>query len=313
MKAVEIHHYGGPEELKYEEAPLPAISPDEVLVKIYASGVNPIDYKIRQGSRSKENGHFPRILGWDFSGVIEKVGDNVVGWKTGDEVYGRPDPSRDGTYAEYAAVKVGEFGRKPVSVDHKAASGIALAGLTALQGLFEHGRLQEGDRVLIHGAAGGVGTFAVQLAKWKGAYVLATSSARNALYLEELGVDEVIDYEKEDFSQRVTDIDVVLDTRGGKTQEDSIRVLKPGGRLVSTVGIKDAETIRSKGIVPVSFMAQSRTEDLRQLSNLIDSGQLIPVVSQILPLKDAAEAHRLLEQGHTRGKIILQVVEENNS
>ncbi|HLZ86936.1 MAG TPA: NADP-dependent oxidoreductase [Puia sp.] len=312
MKAIEIHHYGGPEELKLEEVPKPTINPDDVLVRVYATGVNPIDWKIRKGGRS-QSGTFPKILGWDFSGVIEQVGSQVTQWKAGDAVYGRPDPSRNGTYAEYVAVKANEIARKPASIDHKAAAGVALAGLTAWQALFEHGQLQAGQRVLIHGAAGGVGIFAVQFAKWKGAYVIGTSSEQNILFLEELGADEVIDYRKEDFSRVVADIDLVVDTIGGKVQEDSMKVLRQGGTLVSTVGIQDPEALKARGIRGVAFMAQSGTADLEQIASLIDSGAVIPVVSKILPLKDAAEAQRLSEEGHTRGKIVLQVVEDGTN
>ena len=308
MRAVEIYKNGGPEELKYEEAARPPINPDDVLVKIYASGVNPLDYKVRKGD-GRYAGFFPRILGWDFSGVIEQTGSKVQGWKPGDAVYGRPDINRNGTYAEYVAVRAGEIARKPESIDHKAASGVALAGLTAWQALFEHGGLQPEQRVLIHGAAGGVGIFAIQFAKWKGAYVIGTASEKNILFLEELGADEVIDYEKEDFSTRLSEIDLVLDTRGGKVQEDSVKVLKPGGVLVSTVGIQYPEALKAKNIRGAAFMAQSVPADLEQIAKLIDSGAVIPVVSQIFPLKEAAAAQRLLETGHTRGKIVLQIVE----
>ena len=309
MKAVEIHRYGGPDELKYEDAPVPAINPDDVLVRIHASGVNPIDWKIRQGApRSGDQPPLPRILGWDFSGVIEKVGNEVTGFKPGDEVYGRPDIPRNGTYAEYIAVRAGVIARKPATIDHKAAAGVALAGLTAWQALFEHGGLTSGQRVLINGASGGVGTFAVQFAKWKDAYVIGTASGTNVLFLEELGADEVIDYTKGDFTEKLNDIDVVLDTRGGKAQEQLLKVLKPGGILVSIVGISDADTIKAKGLRSAAFMAESRPNELIQIAELIDAGVVIPVISRIFPLQDAAEAHRLGEKGHTRGKIVLQVI-----
>ncbi len=308
MKAVEIYKNGGPEVLQYEEAAKPQINPDDVLVKVYASGVNPIDYKVRNGD-GRYAGAFPRILGWDFSGVIEQTGSKVQDWKPGDAVYGRPDINRNGTYAEYVAVRADEIARKPKSIDHKAASGVALAGLTAWQGLFKYGMLQPEQRVLIHGAAGGVGIFAVQLAKAKGAYVIGTASEKNILFLEELGADEVIDYEKEDFSARLSDIDLVFDTRGGKVQQDSIKVLKPHGVLVSTVGIRYPETLKTKDIRGAAFMAQSVPADLQQIADLIDRGVVIPVVSEIFSLKEAAKAQQLLEAGHTRGKIVLQVAE----
>jgi NADPH:quinone reductase-like Zn-dependent oxidoreductase len=310
MKAVEIHQYGGPEELKYEEANIPDIHPDDVLVRVYASGVNPVDWKIRQGGHKTDHDpDLPRILGWDFSGVIEKVGDKVTTFKAGDEVYGRPDLTRDGTYAEYVAVRATEIARKPKTIDHKAAAGVALAALTAWQGLFEHGQLQAGQRVLIHGASGGVGTFAVQMAKWKDAYVIGTASGKNTEFVKELGADEVIDYETTDFSTQVRGIDLVFDTRGGEVQEKSLKVLIQGGTIVSTVGIQDADAIKAKGLRSAAYMAQSRTKDLQQIAQLIDSGAVIPVISKILPLKDAAEAHRIGEQGHVRGKIVLQVRE----
>lgn len=302
MKAVKIYHYGGPEELKYEEdAQMPELKPDDVLVRVFATGVNPVDWKTREGNHGKDS-NFPKILGWDFSGVIEKVGPNAGGWKVGDEVYGRPDLSRDGTYAEYAAVKAGEIAHKPKTIEHNVAGGVALAGLTAWQGLFDLGRLQAGERVLIHAAAGGVGSFAVQFAKWKGAYVIGTASGKNVQFLEELGADEVIDHDKEDFSASLREIDLVFDTLGGKIQEASLRVLKPAGRLVTTVGLVDATRERGR-----AFMAESKPEELGMIAELIDSGKVIPVVSKIFPLKEAAEAQRVSEEGHTRGKIILEV------
>lgn len=309
MKAVEIHKTGGPEELKYEDAPKPQINPDDVLVRVHASGVNPVDWKMRKGAHGGGKESFPRILGWDFSGVIEQTGSKVKDWKSGDEVYGRPDLHRNGTYAEYVAVRANEISRKPSTIDHKAASGVALAGLTAWQGLFQHGGLRAGQRVLIHGASGGVGVFAVQFAKWKGAYVIGTASGKNVTFVRELGANEVIDYETEDFSQKVPDVDLVFDTQGGKVQMDSLKVLKPGGVLVSTVGIQNPDALKDRGIRGVSYMAESVPADLEQIAKLIDTGIVIPVVSKIFPLKDAAEAQKMSEEGHVRGKIVLQVVE----
>lgn len=279
-------------------------------MRVYASGVNPVDWKIRQGGhKSDHDPALPRILGWDFSGVIEKTGNKVTDFKAGDEVYGRPDLTRNGTYAEYVAVRASEIALKPKTIDHKAASGVALAALTAWQGLFEHGQLQAGQRVLIHGASGGVGTFAVQMAKWKGAYVIGTASGKNVEFVKELGANEVINYETEDFSTKLKNIDVVFDTQGGEIQEKSLTVLKPGGIIVGTVGIRDEAAIKAKGLRSAAYMAQSRTKDLQQIADLIDSGVVIPVISQIFPLKDVAQAHRIGEKGHVRGKIVLQVKE----
>ncbi len=308
MKAVLIYKYGGPEELKYGDAPLPVINPDDVLIKVFATSVNPIDWKVREG-HGKGIRVFPVILGWDVSGVIEKVGAEVHDCKAGDEVFARPDVSRNGTYAEYVAVRAKEISFKPKTIDHLGSAAIPLAGLTAWQGLFDHGKLQAGQKILIHGAAGGVGTLAVQLAKWKGAYVIGTTSEKNSAFLKELGADEVIDYHKEKFEEKLKEIDVVFDTIGGETQIKSLQVLKPAGILVSTVGIKDMEALKAKGIQGVQYMAQSVPENLKQLAVLIDSGKLKPVIAQVLPLTDIVKAHQLSEQGHTRGKIVLQVVE----
>jgi NADPH:quinone reductase-like Zn-dependent oxidoreductase len=308
MKAIEIYQYGGPEELKYEDAAVPQINPDDVLVRVFASGVNPVDWKIRQGGHKTDHDPaLPRILGWDFSGVVEQVGAGVTGWKAGDEAYGRPDLTRNGTYAEYVAVRADEIARKPGSISHKEAAGVALAALTSWQGLFEHGGLKAEQRVLIHGASGGVGTFAVQFAKWRGAFVIGTASGKNAGFVQKLGADEVIDYEKEDFSARVRDIDVVFDTRGGRVQELSMKVLKPGGILVGTVGIQHGEAFKEAGLRTASFMAQSRRKDLEEIAGLIDSGMVFPVISRVFALKDAAEAHRIGEMGHVRGKMVLVV------
>jgi NADPH:quinone reductase-like Zn-dependent oxidoreductase len=306
MKAVLVHRYGGPEELKYEETTDPVINPDDVLIKIYATSVNPVDWKIRQGQR-KNSAQFPLILGRDVSGVIEKIGDNVTGFQPGDEVYANPDISRPGTYAEYVAVRADEVALKPATIGHELAAALPLAGLTAWQGLFDHGELKSGQKVLIHGAAGGVGNIAVQLARWKGAYVIGTASAKNSSFLQDLGADQVIDYESEDFSEMLTDIDLVFDTIGGDVQAKSLKVLRQGGVLVSTVGIKDMAALQPKGIRGAQYMAHPSGSQLQVLAELVDAGKIRPIVSKILPLKEIEEADRLSEEGHTRGKIVLMV------
>lgn len=307
MKAVQIHHYGGPEALVYEDVPMPAINDDDVLIKVEAAGINPIDWKVRSGLRKDPNRHLPLILGWDVSGVIERLGKNVVNFQPGDEVYSRPDVTRNGAYAEYIAVRASEIALKPQSLGHKEAAAVPLAGITAWQGLFTHGKLQKGQKVLIQGASGGVGTLAVQLAKWSGAYVIGTASAKNVEFLRQLGADEVIDYEKEHFENKLHNIDLVFDTIGGDTQIKSLNVLKPGGILVSTVGIKDEEMVKARGITGIAYMAQSSSEQLQQMAQLIDQGRLMPIISKTFPLPGAAEAQKESEEGHTRGKIVLIV------
>lgn len=310
MKAIQIHQFGGTEELKYEEAPMPTINPDDVLVKIYATSINPVDWKVRQGAmKGRMEFKFPLILGWDFSGVITEVGSEVKDFKAGQEVYGKPDITRNGTYAEYVAVKASEIAIKPASVSHTEAASIPLAGLTAWQGIFDHGKTSSGQKILIHGTSGGVGTIALQLAKWKGAYVIATSSEKNIAFLKELGADEVIDYQQQQFEKELKDLDFVFDTIGGETQKKSIEVLKPGGILISTVMVEDEQPFKDKNIHIMRFMAQSNPEQLKQMADLVDSGKLKPIIAEVFPLEEIAKAQELSSKGHTRGKIAIQVTE----
>ena len=307
MKAIQVHAYGGPDVLELEEVPRPQPAPDEVLVKVYASGVNPVDWKIRQGYRQHP---LPFIPGWDVSGVVEEAGRNVTDFRTGDEVYGRPDTSRNGSYAEYITVKAIELGRKPTSIDHIRAAAIPLAGLTAWQALFEHAQLKKGQKLFIHGASGGVGTYAIEFAKWKGAYVIGTASAQNLSFLKELGADEAVDYHTKNFEKQFTDIDVVFDTIGGDTQKRSLQMLKPGGILVTTLKVEDEAAFKQKGVRITGMLTTSKKEDLEAIAQLVDDGFVKPIISKILPLEAAEEAHRIIENGHVRGKIVLRVREE---
>jgi NADPH:quinone reductase-like Zn-dependent oxidoreductase len=309
MKAVRIHQFGGPEVLRYEEAPLPQISSDEVLIKVYASSVNPVDWKIREG-RSQERfpTNFPLTLGWDVSGVVEEVGPAVKDFKKGDEVYGRPFPTKNGAYAEYIAVRENEISIKPAGITHDQAAAVPLACLTAWQGLLDHGLLQKGQKVLIHAASGGVGAFAVQLAKWKGAYTIGTASENNIGFVKQLGADQAIDYKNEKFEDMLKDIDLVFDTVGGETQKKSLQVIKNGGRLITTVKPENLKEAKAKNIHLEGFMAQSNQEQLKQIAALIDEGKLKIFIAKVFPLEKAAEAQELSEKGHTRGKIVLEVL-----
>jgi NADPH:quinone reductase-like Zn-dependent oxidoreductase len=309
MKAIRIHEFGGPEVLKLEEVPRPEPGADEVLIKVFATSVNPVDWKIRKGLRKEKfPTNFPLIPGVDVSGEIEEVGSDIKIFRKGDEVYSRPDPTRNGTYAEYVVVKADQVGLKPKSIGHEKAAAVPLTGLTAWQGLFDHGLLQRGQKVLIHAASGGVGTFAVQFAKWKGAYVIGTTSAENIDFVKQLGADEVIDYKKEKFEDRLKDIDLVFDTIGGDTQKRSLKVLKNNGRLITTLKPENQEEAKAKNIHIEGYMAQSYPGELEQIAQLIDSGKVKPVIAVIMPLEQAAEAQKLSEEGHTRGKIVLKVV-----
>ena len=310
MKAVQVHKYGGPEVLRFEDAPRPTPGSGELLIRVHAASVNAIDWKARAGYlKDVFPLPLPYIPGWDVSGIVEAAGSGVTNFKKGDEVYARPEGARNGkgTYAEYVVVKETEAALKPKSLDHIHAAAIPVVALTAWQALFDKGGLNKGQKVLIHGAAGGVGSFAVQLAKWKGAHVIGTASGRNQAFLRELGVDEPINYEKVSFEDVVHDVDVVLDTLGGDTQNRSWKVLKKGGILVSIVAPPSVDEAAKHGVRSVFFSAHPSSAQLSEIAKLVDAGKLKPVVETVLPLSEARRAHELNETGHARGKIVLKV------
>jgi NADPH:quinone reductase-like Zn-dependent oxidoreductase len=309
MKAVRIHEYGGPEVLKYEDGPRPAPGTGEVLIRVHAAGINPMDWKVRAGYLKDYLPYkLPMVPGWDVSGVIEATGAGVTRWQQGQEVYARPDISRDGAYAEYVVVREGEIALKPHSIDHVRAAAVPLAALTAWQALFDAAGLSAGQKILIQGAAGGVGSFAVQLAKWKGAHVIGTASGGNQAFLRTLGADETLDYEKTRFEEAVHDVDVVLDTIGGDTMARSWQTLKKGGILVSINGQPTAEEAVKHGVRQASVYLQPKPGQLAEIAGLVDAGKVKPVVETVLPLADARRAHELSQTGHTRGKIVLRVI-----
>jgi NADPH:quinone reductase-like Zn-dependent oxidoreductase len=311
MKAVRMHGYGLPEVLKYEDAPRPEPGEGEALVKIHAAGVNPVDWKIRAGHlRAFRDYPMPFILGWDLSGTVEELGPGAAAWgfRAGDEVYARPDLGRNGAYAEYIAVRASEIQRKPMSLDHVHSTAIPLAALTAWQAIFDAGQLRAGQRILIHAAAGGVGTFAVQLARWKGAYVIGTASKANHDFVKELGANEVIDYQTTRFEDAVRDVDVVLDTVAGETRDRSWQVLKKGGILVSILGQPSQEDANKQGVRAAGVFVQPHPAQLAELAALADAGTIRPIIETVLPLAEAARAHEMNESLHTHGKIVLRVV-----
>jgi NADPH:quinone reductase-like Zn-dependent oxidoreductase len=308
MKAVRIHAYGGPEVLTYEDVPIPVLAEDDVMIRVHAAAINPVDWKIREGYlQGFIDYELPLTLGWDVSGTIEAVGGKVTTFKPGDEVFSRPDIKRDGAYAEYIAVKASEIAFKPKMVDHIQAAAVPLAGITAWHCLFEAAGLAPGQRVLIHAAAGGVGSYAVQFARWKGAYVIGTASARNQDFLFQLGANEVIDYQATQFEDVVQPVDIVFDTVGGEVQERSWQVVKPGGILVSIVSPPPEEKAAAHQCRSAYVFIQPRADWLSEMAQLIDAGQVKPIVETVLPLNQAAEAHKLSQSGRTRGKIVLQV------
>lgn len=305
MKAVRIHSYGGPEVFVHEDVPKPKPSAGEVLIRVHAAGVNPLDWKVREGYTRRR---LPLILGWDVSGTVEEVGSDGTGLKPGDAVFGLLDIARyEGAYAEYVAAQASDMARKPEEIDHVQAASLPIAALAAWQGLFEQGVLSAGQTVLVHAGAGGVGHFAVQLAGWKGARVISTAAADDTDFVHELGADKVIDYITTRFEDAVKDVDVVLDLIGGDTQERSWKVLKKGGILVSTVGISSPETADRLGVQGKAFRVHPDAAQLGQMAGLIVTGKLRSVIQAVLPLSDARKAHELLQAGKARGKIVLKI------
>ncbi len=309
MKAVCIYTYGGPEALVYEDAPKPHPSEGEVLVQVYAAGINPIDWKIREGLfKDRSHQTLPLILGWDISGVVVALGSGTNRLKLGDHVYSHPDVSHDGGYAEFIVIKESEVALKPRSIDHIHAAGLPLAGLTAWQSLFVAGGLKAGQRVLIHAASGGVGSLAVQLAKWKSAVVIGTASEANHAFIRSLGVDQVVDYNTERFEDVVQPVDMVFDTLGGDVQERSWKVLKPGGILVSIVAPPSEATATTLGLRQAFVTTKADVPQLDELTKLVEQERLKVIVETILPLSDATRGQELNKRGHTRGKVVLRIL-----
>jgi len=305
MKAIRIHSFGGAEVLVYEDAPKPEPGEGEVLIRVHAAAINPIDWKIRSGFVKKDL-PMPFILGWDASGEVVASGMGVTEFKPGDAVYTMLG-MKAGAYAEYVTAPASLIALKPQSVDHIHAAAVPLVSLTAWQALFDLAGLQQGQRLLLHRAAGGLGSMAVQLAKAKGAYVIGTASSRNADFLRQLGVDEVIDYQSTRFEDVVSDVDVVFDTIGGDTQERSFGVLKKGGFLVSAVSPPSEEMTAAHGVRGAKVFAKPNAARLEEVAALIDAGLVKPIVEKVLPLEEVRFGHELSQSGHTRGKIVLQV------
>jgi NADPH:quinone reductase-like Zn-dependent oxidoreductase len=311
MKAIILTEAGGPENLLLQEIETPQPQDGEVLVKVHSFSINPVDIKTRKGgamlAKLKESG--PVILGWDISGVITAVGTNVTTFKEGDEVFGMVNfPGAGKAYAEYVAAPAAHLARKPANVSHEEAAATTLAALTAWQVLTQQAGLQKGQHVFIHAAAGGVGHFAVQIAKHFGAIVTGTASAANKDFLKSLGVEHVIDYKAEDFWQVAKDADIVLDPIGGETTTRSIQVLKAGGTLVSIVGgAKEAvqQLAKEKGATAKNYLVHSSGEDMQQLAGMLEEGSAKPTISHRYSFAQIADAHRQIETGKTRGKVVV--------
>jgi NADPH:quinone reductase-like Zn-dependent oxidoreductase len=306
MEAIRVHGYGNADQLELEQVQRPAAQAGEVLVRVHAAGVNPIDWKVRQGLRKEiVQMQFPYIPGMEIAGVVQDVGSGVTTFQKGQAVYGL---TMKGGYAEYTTATAKSLGLKPQSLSFDEAAAVPVGATTAWQGLFEAGKLEAGQRVLIQGATGGVGQFAVQFAKWKGAHVFATTSGANVDFVRSLGAETVVDYTTTALTSMVHDVDLVFNTVGGSTLEESVQVLKRGGTLVTTAGKPSTEVVQKHGIQVPSFFTNSSTELLQTFASLIDEGQIRVTVGRVFPLSQVRQAHEVGEQGHGRGRIVLHVV-----
>ncbi|MED4268483.1 NADP-dependent oxidoreductase [Priestia megaterium] len=331
MKAIRQHEFGGPEVLRHEEAPLPELKPGEVLVRVHAVGINPPDWYLREGYKDlppewQPAVSFPFILGSDMSGVVEAVATDVQGFSIGDEVFGMvrfPSMGESAAYAEYVTAPASDLALKPAGIDHVHAAGAPMAGLTGWQFLIELGHNEanpfqpeshrplplNGKTVLVNGAAGGVGHLAVQLAKWKGAHVIAVASGKHESFLRELGADEFIDYTKSPPEDIAHDVDLVLDTLGGPTTGRFLRTLKRGGALFPVfIGFSDAEEAAKLGVTVSMTQVRSNGPQLVELGRLLDAGTVRVAIDSTFPLADARKAHERAARGHIQGKIVLTVV-----
>ncbi|MGC1301419.1 MAG: NADP-dependent oxidoreductase [Caulobacteraceae bacterium] len=307
MKAVRIHEFGGPEVLQIEDLDRPEPQSGEVLIEILAAGVNPVDYKIRKGLYPAVKAEdLPVVLGRDAAGFVRQAGPGVKTFAEGDAIFAMLPQDRGG-YAQWTTVPASLCAPKPASLDMLQAASVPLAALTAWQGLFDHGHLRPRQRVLIHGASGGVGPFAVQFARVCGAEVIATASSDAIDFVRDLGADQVIDYRHQRFEDEVEAVDLVYDLIGGETEDRSWAVLKRGGTLISTVHEPTAERAEAAGVAASRYTCQPSGEQLREIGRLIDKGAVKVFIDRVFPLEAAAEAEIHLENDHVRGKVVLSM------
>jgi 2-desacetyl-2-hydroxyethyl bacteriochlorophyllide A dehydrogenase len=312
MKAVVAHEYGAPEVLKFEDVPRPEPNDDEALVRVIASSVNPADPLTLSGKYAKEFGtHLPLIPGYDIAGVVEKAGSNVTKLKVGDAVYGYP--TFGGGWADYVTVKEWEVAAKPKSLTFVEAAAVPMGALTAWQALVDVAKLQPGQTILIHGGSGGVGSFAVQIAKARGARVIATASTANQDLLKQLGADVAVDYTKTKFEDVAKDVDVVLDPVGKETLARSYDVVKKGGIVMSLVARPDPAKLKKRWIRGAGISVHPDAEDLTEIAQLIDAGKIKPIVTRVRPLSEAVAAQEQAATHHTRGKVVLRIADEPKS
>lgn len=304
MKAVIINEYGGNEVVRLIDAAQPEPQTGEVLVKVETAGVNPVDWKIRSGAGERLGLQLPIMLGGEIAGTIEKLGGESSDFKPGDAVYGIV---KTGGFAEYVVAKTSGIAPKPKGLDYAHAAAIPLGGLTAWQAIFDTAHLSSGQRILITGASGAVGSLAVQFAKAKGAFVIGTASGKNEEFVKNLGADEFIDYTRQNFEEIVSQMDIVFDTVGGDTFERAHRILKKGGCLVTSVAFPNEEKAREFSVKTARVFCQPNAEELTQISELVETGNVKARIAAVLPLAEVKQAFDLSESGRANGKIVLQI------
>lgn len=308
MKAWRVHAFGPPAAMILETVPRPEPGPREVLIQVHAAGVGPWDGWIR-GGKSALPQPLPLTLGSDLSGVVAAVGPNVFGLVAGDQVFGITNTQFVGAYAEYAVASAGMIATKPTSLSYSEAASVPVIAVTAWQALFDYGGLEAGQTVVIHGAAGNVGAYAVQLARRARLRTIATAGAKDVEYVRALGADQVIDYRTQRFEDEIKDADAVIDLVGGETQQRSFKVLRPGGKLISAVSKPDQDLAKQHGVTAMFFLVEVTAERLHKIADLIDRGELKTHVGAVLPFSDARDAHLMLEgeKPSPKGKIVLDV------
>lgn len=308
MNAMRLDRFGGPENLHLAQVERTPPGPGEVEIRVFAAGVNPVDWKMREGAAPQflDQTGLPAVLGRDAAGEISALGAGVETWQIGRRCFAMAS-APDGGYSEYVTVPAETVVAIPDRLDFIEAGGVPLASLTAWQGLFRHGQLTQGQRVLIHAGAGGVGHFAVQFAKVAGAYIFATASEKDREFVKTLGADVVIDYKNERFEEIACDLDLVFDTIGGETRERSWDLIKPGGRLITTLDAPDQQRASARNLLAARFTAESNGADLSQIAQLIEQGQVRPHVAKTFALEQAGDAQEELKQGGIAGKIVLSV------
>lgn len=311
MKALQILRYGGRDATQFNvDAPKPDAAKEQVLIEVQAASINPIDWKIRSGYMKE---HLPLTMpatfGGDVSGIVTAVGESVPDVKVGSRVFGYASPvaGGSGSFAEFVAANVSTLAPAPQKATMLEAAALPLVGASAVQAIETHIKLQRGQKLLIHGGAGGIGSVAIQLAKSLGAYVATTAAADDLAYVKELGADEVIDYKKEAFEAKLADFDAVFDTVGGETTKKSFKVLKKGGVLVSMLGQPDTALAQQHGVTAVGQFTQATTDILKRVAQLVDSGTIRSRIAKAFSLEQAAQAFQFAEEGHPRGKVLFEV------